>query len=92
MYCFYRLQSELHLIDAANTTQNTHKFFLDSKREMKNFDLAKRLDTDERLLGRRTNRPRISKLEEMQLPNVNEEVLKIFLLFVNHLCKFKSAV
>ncbi|EGI66001.1 Putative U3 small nucleolar RNA-associated protein 11 [Acromyrmex echinatior] len=51
------LQSQLHIIDAANETHNQHIFFLD---EMKNFNLAKKLDTHPGFLFRRTTRPSLS--------------------------------
>lgn len=70
-----KLQSQLHLIDAANETKNKHIFFVDGETEVKNFDLAKKLDTHPALLSRRTNRPRISNLKNMKLPDVNEEML-----------------
>ncbi|XP_033214429.1 probable U3 small nucleolar RNA-associated protein 11 [Belonocnema kinseyi] len=70
-----KLQSQLHLIDAANETKNKHIFFVEDETEVKNFDLAKKLDTHPALLSRRTNRPRISNLKNMKLPDVNEEML-----------------
>lgn len=69
-----RLQSELHMIDAANTVENKHTFFLDSEKDMKNFDLAKHLQTHPALLGRRTNRTRLDDLAKMNLANVDEKV------------------
>ena len=70
-----KLQSQLHLIDAANVTKNKHIFFVDEEKEAKNFDLAKKLDTHPALLSRRTNRPRLSNLKNMKLPDVDEEML-----------------
>ncbi|KAG5324575.1 UTP11 protein, partial [Acromyrmex heyeri] len=52
-----KLQSQLHMIDAAN--ENQHIFFLDDD-EMKNFNLVKKLDTHPGLLFRRTTRPSLS--------------------------------
>lgn len=69
-----RLQSELHMIDVANEVQNKHTFFLDSDEDVKNFDLAKRLQTHPALLERRTNRPRLDDLAKITLPNVDEKV------------------
>ncbi|XP_066598032.1 probable U3 small nucleolar RNA-associated protein 11 [Prorops nasuta] len=70
-----KLQSRLHLIDAANETTNQHIFFVDDKKEFKKFDLAKKLDTHPALLSRRTNRLRLSKLKELKLPEVNERTI-----------------
>ncbi|KAK0085373.1 hypothetical protein PV325_005324 [Microctonus aethiopoides] len=70
-----KLQSELHMIDAANDTQNKHIFFADDDEEVDSFDLAKRLDTHPALLSRRTNRPRLSDLERMKLPDIDEATM-----------------
>ncbi|XP_015512464.2 probable U3 small nucleolar RNA-associated protein 11 [Neodiprion pinetum] len=70
-----KLQSQLHMIDAANETKNKHTFFADDGNELKSFDVAKRLDTHATLLGRRTNRPKLSKLREMKLPDIDEKML-----------------
>lgn len=66
-------QSELHMTDIAESTKNTHTFFVDED-EVKNFDLAKRLDTHPALLGRKSNRPRLADLGKIQLPDVDEKV------------------
>lgn len=71
-----RLQSQLHLIDAANKVKNQHIFFVDDPEERKNFDLAKKLDTHPALLSRRTNRPRLSRLKDMKLPEIDEAQLE----------------
>lgn len=71
-----KLQSHLHMIDAANEVPNNHIFFLDGKKEIKNFDLAERLDTHPALLSRRTNRPKLSRLKHMKLPEIDEKTLK----------------
>lgn len=72
-----RMQSELHMIDAANKVKNSHTFFLDSDEDEEDFDLAKRLDTLPELLDRRTNRPRISQLEKMSFSDKDLEVCLI---------------
>ncbi|XP_060800613.1 probable U3 small nucleolar RNA-associated protein 11 [Amyelois transitella] len=69
-----RLQSELHMTDVADSTPNTHTFFVDEGEE-KEFDLAKRLDTHPKLLGRKSNRPRLSDLDKMQLPTVDKQTI-----------------
>lgn len=71
-----RLQSELHMIDFANTVQNKHTFFVDSPAEARNFDLAKRLDTHPLLLDRKTNRMKLRDLDKLKLPNVSEKELQ----------------
>ncbi|XP_032670178.1 probable U3 small nucleolar RNA-associated protein 11 [Odontomachus brunneus] len=70
-----KLQSELHMIDTANETKNQHIFFVDNNEEMKNFDLAKKLDTHPALLSRRINRPRMSQLSKMKLPELDEKAM-----------------
>jgi U3 small nucleolar RNA-associated protein 11 len=46
-----RLQAELHMTDMANNISNKHIFYVDSDEDVKNFDVAKRLDTHPALLG-----------------------------------------
>ncbi|XP_043253288.1 probable U3 small nucleolar RNA-associated protein 11 [Colletes gigas] len=70
-----KLQSQLHMIDAANETENTHIFFLDNTEQVRNFDIAKKLNTHPALISRRTNRPELSKLKNMKLPEANEAIL-----------------
>ncbi|KAL0101914.1 hypothetical protein PUN28_018459 [Cardiocondyla obscurior] len=62
-----KLQSQLHIIDAANKTQYQHILFLDNNTEMKNFDLAKKLNTHPTFLSRRTNRPTLSHMAYKEL-------------------------
>jgi len=69
-----KLQKELHMIDTANETQNQHIFFADDS-EIKDFDLAKKLDTHPALLSRRTNRPRLSAIKNIKLPELNKKTL-----------------
>jgi U3 small nucleolar RNA-associated protein 11 len=76
-----KLQSELHLLDVANQTPNQHTFFVESSKEAKSFDLAKRLDTHPDLLSRRINRPRLGMLKTMSLtesldPTITKEKTK----------------
>ncbi|XP_076276460.1 putative U3 small nucleolar RNA-associated protein 11 [Lasioglossum baleicum] len=70
-----KLQSQLHMIDAVNEVPNKHIFFLDDSEEIKNFDLAKRLDTHPALVNRRTNRPKLSRLKNMKVPEIDEKTL-----------------
>jgi len=55
-----KLKNSLHLIDAETGTQRKHTFFVDKK--VKNFDVAKHLDTHPLLLGRPSNRVRMADL------------------------------
>lgn len=67
-----RMQSELHMIDVANTVKNTHIFFTDS--DEKDTDVAKRLNTHPDMLNRRTNRPRLDDLSKMSITDADVEV------------------
>lgn len=71
-----RLQSQLHMIDAANETENTHTFFVDDEKQAKKFNVAERLNTHEALLGRRVNRVKMSDLDKLNLGNVDGKTLK----------------
>lgn len=70
-----KLQSQSHMIDIANETQNQHIFFIEDSTEMKNFDLAKKLDTHPALLSRRTNRPKLSTIKDMKLPELDDKTI-----------------
>lgn len=70
-----KLQSQMHMIDAANETQNQHIFFLDDKNEMKNFDLVKKLGTHPALLSRRTNRPTLDTIKSLKLPELDDKTI-----------------
>jgi U3 small nucleolar RNA-associated protein 11 len=71
-----RLQSQLHLLDAANEVKNKHIFFVDTEKEAKKFDLCKQLDTHPSLVKRRINRPHNTALKNMSFPEVEEAVLE----------------
>ncbi|KAG8228447.1 hypothetical protein J437_LFUL009098 [Ladona fulva] len=71
-----KMQSRMHIIDVANETSNKHIFFVDSKKEAKEFDLASRLDTHPSLISRRINRPRLSDLKTLTLPSVDSKTLE----------------
>ncbi|KAG6447823.1 probable U3 small nucleolar RNA-associated protein 11 [Manduca sexta] len=70
-----RLQAQLHMTDVADSTPNTHTFFVDEWEE-KELDVAKRLDTHPALLGRKSNRPKLSDLDKITLPDVDEETVE----------------
>lgn len=67
------------MTDVADATPNTHTFFVDEG-EVKDFDLAKRLDTHPKLINRKSNRPRMADLAKMELPIINKEVGRVHLL------------
>ncbi|KAK2576878.1 hypothetical protein KPH14_005504 [Odynerus spinipes] len=69
-----KLQSQLHLIDVANETKNKHIFYVDDEEE-KTFDIAKKLNTHPALVSRRTNRPDLSRLKDIKLPPLDENIL-----------------
>lgn len=78
-----RLQSQLHMIDFANSVPNQHTFFIDAdekddakeiKKKLDDFNLAQHLETHPDLLGRRTNRPRQKDLEKFDLPELKPQV------------------
>ncbi|XP_040900774.1 probable U3 small nucleolar RNA-associated protein 11 [Toxotes jaculatrix] len=58
-----RLKGELHLLDADSKQKNKHTFFVDSKKEVESFDLAKHLNTAPELVDRVYNRPTLKTLE-----------------------------
>lgn len=70
-----RLQAQLHMTDVADATPNTHTFFIEEGEE-KDFDIAKRLDTHPALLGRKSNRPRMSDLNKIELPELDNVTLE----------------
>lgn len=70
-----KVQSSLHMIDAANKIKNTHVFFVDSPDEVKDFDLAQRLDTHPELLDRKINRLRTSLLKNIDISEIDKKAL-----------------
>ncbi|KAI8130243.1 putative U3 small nucleolar RNA-associated protein 11 [Lucilia cuprina] len=86
-----RLQSQLHMIDFANTVPNKHLFF-DEKfkdavsededdvvlkgKELSDMELAERLETHPSMLDRKTNRPRLQDLEKLHIPELSPEEIK----------------
>ncbi|XP_068924087.1 probable U3 small nucleolar RNA-associated protein 11 [Petaurus breviceps papuanus] len=59
-----RLKSELHLLEASGKQKNQHVFFFDTKKEVKEFDVATHLQTAPELVKRVYNRPRIETLKK----------------------------
>lgn len=67
-----RLKSELHLLDNDDDDDDEkkkkkHVFFVDSKKEVEDFDLAKHLNTVPELVNRTYNRPTIQTLESKSI-------------------------
>ncbi|XP_043116175.1 probable U3 small nucleolar RNA-associated protein 11 [Puntigrus tetrazona] len=62
-----RMKSELHLLDVDEKNKNKHVFYVDSKREVEDFDLATHLNTVPELVGRAYNRPTIETLEKKSI-------------------------
>ncbi|XP_054251358.1 probable U3 small nucleolar RNA-associated protein 11 [Indicator indicator] len=69
-----RLKSELHLLDAEGKSPNKHLFFLDSRKEVQEFDIAAHLDTVPELVGRVYNRPTIATLQKQTLKGATDPV------------------
>lgn len=70
-----KMQSKLQLIDETNNVKNNHTFFVDTTDEVKNFDLARRLDTHPELIPRKTNRLKTADLQSLSLPSFDDSTL-----------------
>ncbi|XP_021417148.2 probable U3 small nucleolar RNA-associated protein 11 [Oncorhynchus mykiss] len=70
-----RLKSELHLLDADGKQKNGHTFYLDSKQEVADFDLASHLDTAPELVDRVYNRPTLHTLESQTIQGAVEPLV-----------------
>ncbi|XP_048771445.2 probable U3 small nucleolar RNA-associated protein 11 [Ostrea edulis] len=62
-----RLKSNLHLVDNDTVPKNKHIVFVDSAREVKEFDAAKHFGTHPSLVNRRYNRPTLESLKKMEI-------------------------
>lgn len=63
-----RLKSELHLLDKDDEEKkNKHVFYVDTKKEVEDFDLATHLNTVPELVDRIYNRPTIKTLESKSI-------------------------
>ncbi|TSQ69494.1 putative U3 small nucleolar RNA-associated protein 11 [Bagarius yarrelli] len=62
-----RLKSELHLLDVEGKQKNSHIFFVDTKKEVKDFDLATHLNTVPELVNRVYNRPTLDTLKNKSI-------------------------
>ncbi|XP_028837087.1 putative U3 small nucleolar RNA-associated protein 11 [Denticeps clupeoides] len=65
-----RLKGELHLLDALGKQRNKHTFFVDTKKNVKEFDLAKHLNIVPELVDRVYNRPTVETLEKKSIQGV----------------------
>ncbi|XP_030638461.1 putative U3 small nucleolar RNA-associated protein 11 [Chanos chanos] len=65
-----RLKAELHLLDADGKQENKHTFFVDTKKDVEEFDLAKHLNTVPELVDRTFNRPTLETLEKKSVQGV----------------------
>lgn len=74
-----KLQSGLHLLDVQDKPINKHVFFVDMKKEVKNFNIASRLGTHPLLLDRTYNRTRLETLQKTNFSRVDNESLKTIL-------------
>ncbi|KAM7421288.1 hypothetical protein PAMA_015437 [Pampus argenteus] len=67
-----RMKGGLHLLDADSKQKNKHTFFVDSKKEVQSFDLAKHLNTVPELVDRVFNRPTLKTLETKSIQGAVE--------------------
>ncbi|XP_053310540.1 probable U3 small nucleolar RNA-associated protein 11 [Spea bombifrons] len=67
-----RLKSELHLLDAEGNQKNKHTFFCDTKKEVRQFDLAARLNTVPELVNRVYNRPTVETLQKTAITGATQ--------------------
>ncbi len=72
-----KLKDTMHLIDIEGLPQNKHRFFVDEHTEARDFNLAKKFNTHESLLDRRSNRLTVDQLEKLKMPDwVDDDFLK----------------
>jgi len=70
-----KLRAGLQLLDSQDRAPNKHTFFVDTDREVREFDPAKRLDTHPSLLGMTSNRPKLSDLTSDKVRAPDSETL-----------------
>ncbi|KAG7263580.1 hypothetical protein CRUP_015045 [Coryphaenoides rupestris] len=68
-----RMKAELHLLDAKGKEKNKHTFFVHSKKEVQEFDLAERLNTAPELVGRPYNRPTLDTLKTKSIQGATDK-------------------
>jgi hypothetical protein len=66
---------DLELMDGCGGGGSTHKIFIDNIDEMINFNPIDYFETDEKLLGNKTNRMKKSQLDKVKL-TASEEMIK----------------
>ncbi|KAH3739857.1 probable U3 small nucleolar RNA-associated protein 11 [Dreissena polymorpha] len=71
-----KLKASLHLIDSGEIVKNKHTIFVDSKRDVKKFDVAKHFNTHPALLGRKYNRPTLESLQSGGFADMDDEALQ----------------
>ncbi|XP_055700207.1 probable U3 small nucleolar RNA-associated protein 11 [Phlebotomus papatasi] len=69
-----RLSSQLHVVDS-KASRNKHTFFVD-REELKDFDVAKRLNTHPKLLGNKTNRLTLDQIAKLGDLEVQEDEIE----------------
>ncbi|GFY73476.1 probable U3 small nucleolar RNA-associated protein 11 [Trichonephila inaurata madagascariensis] len=72
-----KLQCSVAVLNVEDRPKNTHTFYLDSKKEAKKLDIAKKLNTHPALLGRTFNRPTLDSLKNMKLQDCLDEEMII---------------
>ena len=68
----------MHLINTSDKPKNSHTFFVDSEKEKKKFNVAKRLQTDPSLLNRTHNRPKLEDLKsgKLEVADMDSETME----------------
>lgn len=86
-----RLKGELHLLNTDSNAKNKHTFFVDSKKNVQSFNLAKHLNTAPELVHRAYNRPTLETLETKSIQgSVDARSLKKMATMRNHQYKTLS--
>jgi len=68
-----KLKAELHLLDLPGVARNTHTVFVESKKEARNFDPVKFLNTHPSLVDRTFNRPKIDTLQQRSVDGAHSK-------------------
>ncbi|CAN0304260.1 putative U3 small nucleolar RNA-associated protein 11 [Lampetra fluviatilis] len=68
-----RMKGELHLLNANGKQQNRHTFYVDTKRDVEQFNLAERLQTAPELVRCVYNRPRLDTLRTATLQGATDK-------------------
>ncbi|XP_047138034.1 probable U3 small nucleolar RNA-associated protein 11 [Hydra vulgaris] len=68
-----KMQSDLHMIDMADTQERNHIFFVDTKKECNEFNAAEKFDTFPELLSRKHNIPTRQMLMDPSSQFVNSQ-------------------